>query len=171
MGKYSRVSPESDPWIQGYYRKVISVSEQEKSLVWHFINTNSKTFMWTCEQCVMLSILTRATLRGFLYPLSCPSTVTDHTISCYPFTHIIQWTSICSFSCHAACKEEDTVESSNPSFDISQELGHIQIIRLIFRYFLMNRTRSNHMTRLSIFLTRIMTHSNHLNHILIFLNE
>ena len=33
MGKYSRVSPESDPWLQGCYRKVISVSEHEKSLV------------------------------------------------------------------------------------------------------------------------------------------
>ena len=51
---------------------IISVSEQDKSLVWHFINTNSKTIMWTCKQCVMLSILTRAKLRGFLNPLSYP---------------------------------------------------------------------------------------------------
>ena len=72
MGKYSRVSPERDPWIQGCYREIISVSEQEKSLVWYFINTNSKTIMWTCKQCVMLSIPTRAKLRGFLHPLSCP---------------------------------------------------------------------------------------------------
>ena len=72
MGKYSRVSPESDPWIQGCYREIISVSEQEKSLVWYFINTNSKTIMWTCKQCVLLSIPTRAKLRGFLHPLSCP---------------------------------------------------------------------------------------------------
>ena len=136
MGKYSRVSPESDPCIQGCYRKVISVSEQEKSLVWHFINTNSKTFMWTCKHCVMLSILTKTTLKGFLHPLSCPSTVTDHTISCYPSTHILQWTSI-----------------SVPPASL-QGIGHVQIIRPVFRYF-----------------SRIMTHSNHLNRILIFLNE
>ena len=130
MAKYSRVSPESDPWIQGCYKKVISVSEHEKSLVWHFINTNSKTFMWTCKPWVMLSILTRATLRGFLHPLSCPSTVTDHTISCYPSTHIIQWTII-----------------SVPPASL-QGRGHRQIIRPVFQYIARIRTHSNHLTRI-----------------------
>ena len=49
-------------------------------------------------------------------------------------------------------KDYDTFKSSESYFDISQWIGHLQIIWLVYQYFSRNRTQSNNLTCLLIFL-------------------
>ena len=173
IGIYSRVSPENDPWIQGCYRDIISAYEQEKSLVWHFINTNSKTFMWSCKVCRVVH-----SDKGKIKRIPSP-TVMSHLlllIMLYRATHppelpvLIKYKELAYQFLLPAFKEEDSqiirlvfryfsrirTHSNHLTrisiLSISQCIRHLQIIWLVFRYFSRNRTQSNHLTCLLIFL-------------------